>query len=239
MNALAKYAALLDEEFFDEPEVSPADELFDRIYPPTIRQLSWRHWTPVCVAVEAVKLLGLSAQTRLLDVGCGPGKFCLVAGALTAASITGIEQRSDLVEIARFAAAKHHLNNVEIIHGNVSDLSFADFDAFYLYNPFEENVYEGQKIDSTIPLSLNLLVRYTAYVAEQLQSKPIGTRVVTYGGEGCEIPPCFICRNTAFGGELKLWIKTREPRDEDFEIALHKTVPITGGASFDSKNPNL
>ena len=166
---LIKYPSLLDEEFFDEPCGSIEDERFDQIYPSKVQKLSWRHWTPVSVAVEAAKLLVTGPRTRVLDVGCGPGKFCLVAAALTDARFTGIEQRSDLVAIARRAALKHRLTNVEIIHGNVTDFSFASFDAFYLYNPFEENMFQRQKIDSSVPLSTALFTKIY-----RLCGRPVG-----------------------------------------------------------------
>jgi SAM-dependent methyltransferase len=207
---LIKYPSLLAEEFFDEPCGSIEDERFDQIYPSKVRELSWRHWTPVSVAVEAAKLLVTAPRTRVLDIGCGPGKFCLVAAALTNARFTGIEQRSDLAAIARRAALKHRLTNVEIIHGNVTDFSFASFDAFYLYNPFEENMFQQQKIDSSIPLSTALFTKYTGYVAVQLGNRPIGTRVVTYAGCAGEIPACYDCKQTLIGDDLKLWIKTCE-----------------------------
>src|SRR5713226_861432 len=58
------------------------DERFDLIYPPEIRDLSCRHWTPVAVARKAAEFLVNERETRVLDLGCGPGKFCIV-GALT------------------------------------------------------------------------------------------------------------------------------------------------------------
>ena len=51
------------------------DERFDLIYPPEIRNLSWRHWTPVVVARRAAEFLVSEPETRVLDLGCGPGKF--------------------------------------------------------------------------------------------------------------------------------------------------------------------
>jgi len=218
MKGLEKYASLLDEEFFDEQGPAVEDECFDQIYPPKVRELSWRHWTPVSVVVEAAKLLVTGPETRVLDIGCGPGKFCLVAAALTNASFTGIEQRGDLVAIARRTAFKHGLTNVDIIHGNVTDLSFASFDVFYLFNPFEENMFPPQKIDSSVPLSRNLYERYTQYVANQLEQRPVGTRVVTYAGSDLEVPASYECQQRLLACELKLWIKTREcaPENELF-----------------------
>ena len=72
-----------------EDPTSVEDEKFDLIYPPQIRELSSLHWTPVAVAAEAAKLLVTAPGTRVLDIGCGPGKFCLVGASLTDGRFTG------------------------------------------------------------------------------------------------------------------------------------------------------
>ena len=84
------------EEFDDPVPFSIEDEKFDLIYPAQIRQLSALHWTPVAVAAEAAKFLVTAPETRVLDIGCGPGKFCLVAASLTDGHFSGVEQRNDL-----------------------------------------------------------------------------------------------------------------------------------------------
>jgi SAM-dependent methyltransferase len=199
-----------EDDFEDQDPRSIEDEKFDQIYPARIRKLSPLQWTPVRVAAEAAKLLVTAPGVRVLDIGSGPGKFCLVAAALTDGRFTGIEQRADLATAARKAAATLQLANVEIIHGNVTEIALADYDAFYLYNPFEENMARGHKIDSAVPLSPVLFKRYNNYVAARLGSMPLGTRVVTYAGYADEIPACYQCESTLFRDELKLWIKHQE-----------------------------
>jgi SAM-dependent methyltransferase len=197
------------------------DEKFDLIYPGQIRELSSIFWTPVAVAAEAAKRLVTAPGTRVLDIGCGPGKFCLVGASLADGRFTGVEQRSDLVEAVRQAATDLCLprrslgegggiTNVEFVQGNVVDVAFADHDAFYLFNPFEENLLDGHKIDRLVPLSPELFKRYTNHVSAQLGVRPIGTRVVTYMGYADDIPACYNCEEALFGDDLKLWIKQRE-----------------------------
>jgi SAM-dependent methyltransferase len=209
-----------DEEFDDPVPFSMEDEKFDLIYPAQIREVSSTFWTPVAVAAEAAKLLvtapacsavgSAKARTRVLDIGCGPGKFCLVAASLTDGRFTGVEQRSDLVAAGRQAANDLGITNVEFVQGNVLDVAFADYDAFYLFNPFEENLLNGHKIDRAVPLSPELFKKYTSHVSVQLGGKPIGTRVVTYMGYADDIPACYNCEEALFGDDLKLWIKQRE-----------------------------
>jgi len=214
-------------EAFEDPKpFSSEDEKFDLIYPRRIRELSSTFWTPMAVAAEAAKLLvtapacsaagSAKARTRVLDIGSGAGKFCLLAASLTDGRFTGVEHRSDLVAAARQAASDLGLTNVGFVQGNVLDVAFADYDAFYLFNPFEENLFDGHKIDRAVPLSSALFKRYTSHVSAQLGAGAIGTRVVTYMGYADDIPACYSCEEALFGDDLKLWIKQR-PYEPDIE----------------------
>ncbi len=193
----------------DPDAFSIEDEKFDLVFPSRLRKLSSLFWTPVAVAAEAARFLAPAPDVRVLDIGCGPGKFCLVAAMLSEAHFTGIEHRGELVAAAKQAAMKLKLTNVEFIHANMLEIDFGNYDAFYHFNPFEENMY-GHKIDSAVLLSATLFKKYTDYVSEQLGQRPIGTRVVTYAGYADDIPSCYDCESTLFGDDLKFWIKKRE-----------------------------
>jgi SAM-dependent methyltransferase len=205
----------------DAKPFSIEDEKFDLIYPRQIRELSSTFWTPVAVAAEAANLLATASKPRVLDIGCGPGKFCLVAASLTAGRFTGIEQRGDLVAAARQAANDLDLAEVEFIHGNVLEIDFTRYDAFYLFNPFEENLFDGHKIDRAVPLASALFKRYTSHVSAQLGARTIGTRVVTYMGYADDIPACYDCEEALFGDDLKLWIKQREYEPDIERLGLN------------------
>ena len=217
---------------------SVEDEKFDLIYSPEIRELSSLHWTPVAVAAAAARFLATDraysavgvakASTRVLDIGCGPGKFCLVGTSLTDGRFTGVEQRIDLVVAARQAANDLRLTNLEFIHGNVLDVDFAEYDAFYLFNPFEENMHYGHRIDSAVRLSPALFKTYTIHVAAQLGARPIGTRVVTYAGYADDIPACYYCESAYFGDDLKLWIKQREYEPDIERLSLNVSRSYRG-----------
>src|SRR4051794_37888374 len=58
-----------------------SDRVFDAVYPSWARQKSSLHWTPVHIAVRAATLLAERRGARLLDIGAGVGKFCIVAAA--------------------------------------------------------------------------------------------------------------------------------------------------------------
>ena len=185
------------------------DHEFDLIYPPEIRELSGHHWTPVKVARRAAEFLVRKPGTRVLDIGCGPGKFCIVGALATSGRFTGIEQRKALSELAQAAIEQAKIPNAAVLHGNVTEIDFAGFDAFYLFNPFEENLETTLAIDGSIPLCETLYERYAEHVASQLARAPLGSRVATYCGDCQEVPLGYECLETSVEHGLKLWEKTR------------------------------
>src|SRR5579872_1012394 len=104
---------------------------FDQVYDQAIRDLSLQHWTPVRVAARAAWLLTQHGATRILDVGSGVGKFCLVGASTTDASFVGVERRGHLVDIARGAATRLGISRVTFVHANVDTFSFEGFDGVY------------------------------------------------------------------------------------------------------------
>lgn len=156
------------------------DKDFDAIYPPGVRQIAEQHFTPVSIARQSVEFLVTGPRCHVLDIGSGGGKFCLIGASVTGARFTGVEQREDLVKLSNRLAKQFHVSNALFIHGNVMTVDFASYDAFYLFNPFFENVDPGKQIDKAILLNPSLYQSYSAYVRAQLQYVRAGSRLVTY-----------------------------------------------------------
>jgi SAM-dependent methyltransferase len=200
------------------------DEEFDLIYPPEIRELSRVHWTPVKVARKAADFLVREPSTRVLDIGCGPGKFCLIGALTTTGRFTGIEQRKHLCDLARTTVEQAGIGNAEILHGNLAQLDFSKFQAFYLFNPFEENLEETLKIDGSVPLSGEHYEIYTEHVARHLAKAPLGTRVATYCGACEEVPLGYECLESSLDQRLKFWEKMRHHPIREYPLASPSTL---------------
>ncbi|MDB4946339.1 MAG: hypothetical protein JWP97_5873 [Labilithrix sp.] len=186
-----------------------ADRVFDEVFPPAAQARSSLYWTPVEVAVRAAALLVDRARARILDIGSGVGKFCIVAGAVANAEVRGIEHRPHLVEIARSAAERIGVE-VSFDGGSIAEQDPAAIDGFYLFNPFAENLCTRTDcLDGTVELSAK---RFNGdVVATELllsRARP-GARVVTYCGFGGDMPEEYdlVLRERSGGGRLELWVK--------------------------------
>lgn len=183
------------------------DNAFNEIYPEHIKALSQCHWTPVAVAKMAAKFLADDTGKKVLDIGSGAGKFCLVGAASTDGIFYGVEQRASLTKISKKIADKHNISNVDFINLNIKEISFLEYDAFYFFNSFYENIDTSCSIDDTIIHDRDLYYDYSAYVREQLDATPIGTRLVTYWSNWDEIPNSFKLIDTACDKLLNFWEK--------------------------------
>lgn len=183
------------------------DNAFNKIYPENIKALSQRHWTPVDVAKMAAKYLVDNTGKKVLDIESGAGKFCLVGAASTDGIFYGVEQRASLTKISKKIADKHNISNVDFINLNIKEISFLEYEAFYFFNSFYENIDTSCSIDDTIIHDIDLYYDYSEYVREQLDATPIGTRLVTYWSKWDEIPNSFNLIDTACDKLLNFWEK--------------------------------
>lgn len=187
------------------------DEDFDEVYPLVYRQASSLYWTPVETARRAATLLIAAGARRILDVGAGIGKFCIVAAALTSdAMFTGIEQRAHLVDVGLNARQVLGVSRAELLHAALSDFATASFDGFYFYNPFIENALPASfRLDDSVPLSPSRYKADVCRAARLLASARVGTPVVTYHGYGGKMPRGYeLTRIEGHLGMLRLWVKT-------------------------------
>ncbi len=185
------------------------DQYFDTMYSKPLREVSEFHFTPVEIAKFAARELVEHAGTKVLDIGSGAGKFCMVGAACTEGSFTGVEQRENLTKIAERLVKFYRLPNVTFLHANVTDVEFQDFDAFYFFNAFYENITPAEAIDTSIGLQRRLYDEYSLAVREKLNTMPLGTKLVTYFSYMDEVPETYQVKLKQFDGRLKLWEKVK------------------------------
>ncbi len=185
-----------------------SDSEFDKIYPPEINFMARIHWTPILVAKAAAQFLSAGDNKRILDIGSGVGKFCLAGSHFYPnASYFGVEQRKPLVNYADSAKESLKMENVSFVHANFTQLSLANYDNFYFYNSFHENLDDTDKLDQSIEYSEELFEYYSRYLFQELETVPQSTRLATYHSMHIEIPPGFEMVKSDFKGLLKLWVK--------------------------------
>lgn len=183
------------------------DDSFNAIYPSRIRKVAEKHFTPLSVAKSASEFLVNSPGTRVLDIGSGAGKFCMVGSITTRGCFTGIEQREELVQLSKRLVDSYQLTNITFINTNVIFVDFSEYDAFYIYNPFYENIDTRGNIDDTIVLTPSLYDSYSTHTFAQLSTCMPGVRLATYYTSPTIVPPSFTLIDSLYDGQLKFWEK--------------------------------
>lgn len=174
----------------------------------SIQKLAAQHWTPVVTARKAARFLANRDHVKILDIGSGVGKFCLVGAHYSPhAMFYGVEQRRHLVNCAELGKLKLGLNNVSFLHQNLTELDFRDYDHFYFFNSFYENLPAIDKIDNSLVYSTELFHFYSKFLYKQLSKMPSGTRLVTLQSLGHEIPPGYHIQWSDPATLLQFWEK--------------------------------
>ena len=180
------------------------DELFDRVFPKALRPRSELHWTPVDVARTAAALL--VPARRVLDVGAGAGKACLIGGLTSPAMWVGIERDPVLVAAGHAAALALGVDHrVHLVEGGLATADWSRFDGFYLYNPFGEAL-----LATDDPLGGRAAWTGDVELVERhLRAARPGTRVVTYHGFGGRLDPAYaqVSSQVLRESELALWVR--------------------------------
>lgn len=186
---------------------------FDRYLPDELRVISALHWTPLKIAAYGARWLASRGVRSVIDVGSGAGKFCVIAALATDCSFTGIEQRARLVDVARglarfFRVSDRATFTQEVFTGGALPRA----DAYYLFNPFGENILEGyESIDHDVELSDHRYLCDVDAMERSMREAPVGTHFLMYNGFGGAIPESYeeVKPQADAPDRLCLWQKVR------------------------------
>lgn len=171
----------------------PRDSTFDGFLRQELQEVSEQYWTPLRVAVRAARWLDEHHVGSVLDVGSGAGKFCVAAALAGNAHFMGVEQRPRLVSAAQELASLFEIEDrVAFVHGTFGEVPLPRAEAYYLYNPFEENLYgRDSHLDAEIDLGPDRFDRDTTAVEQLLDDAKAGTYLLTYNGFGGRVPSSY------------------------------------------------
>lgn len=196
----------------------PPDRAFDRFLPEDLGALSSDQWTPLDVVATAVAWLGEIGVRSVVDIGSGPGKFCVAAALASDLELIGLEQNPRFVAVAR-SLARHFgvQHRASFVHGELRGGGLPPADAYYLYNPFAQHLYGPG--DGLYPEVVPDYARFHGDVKgaqEAFRRAPAGTVVLTYNGFGGIMPASYeICRvSHELPCVLRMWRKS-EPWDDE------------------------
>ena len=186
---------------------SVSDEEFESVFPVEFHEHSNRHYTSVFIAQKAIQFLTGDPNSRILDIGSGTGKFCLIGAATRPNHFTGLEYRPAFVEAARQVAEREEIDNAQFICDTILNIEFKYYDHFYMFNPFLEHKDQTAKMDESVSHLSKEYEVFRSYVYEQFSKLPAGTRVATYYVGREQFPDSFEQVASFFGDTLRFWEK--------------------------------
>jgi hypothetical protein len=136
--------------------------------------------------------------------------YCLDDRQFSRFEISGVERRERLVKIAEEICDLNAPKKVRLIHGDMLDLDWSEYDVLYLYNPFFEHRNSGGTIiDGNIEFTQQAFRRYVDAVHERLSAMRPDQRVITFHGYGRKMPETLklISSSRIGNGTVAMWEK--------------------------------
>jgi SAM-dependent methyltransferase len=192
--------------------ICPDDISFDRFLPIELQLVSREHWTPLCVAMRVAGWLDELGIRSVVDLGSGSGKFCVATALASRCEFIGVEQRPRLIDAAEDLARAFGVEDrLRFVEGTLGEALIPEADAYYLFNPFGENVIAScAQLDDDIKRSDERYRRDVARMESFLEDLPVGAYVIKYNGFGGNVPVTYkpIRVDREMPCVLRVWRKT-------------------------------
>jgi SAM-dependent methyltransferase len=196
----------------------PPDAIFDAFLPEDLASLSADQWTPLEVALAAAGWLAELGIERVVDIGSGPGKFCVAAALAGNGAFVGVEQNPRLVGVARSLARLFGVERrVHFLHAALGQAVLPEAGAYYLYNPFAQHLFAPTDDGEATP-NYERYRRDVMLAQDTFRRAPPGTVVLTYNGFGGLMPSSYeACRvDRELPCVLRMWRKSQPWDDGGF-----------------------
>ncbi len=193
--------------FKEKSKIELTEDNFNSLLPEYLQKNSRIYFTPIHVAKIAAQWLTEDGKKKVLDIGAGIGKFCIAGATNSDSEFFGIEYRPSLAILANKLIDHYEIKNATVYNGDVVELDFTNYDAFYMYNPFYENLAHSSRLNNEVELAHALYAYYFNHTEQKLNKTKSGTRLVTFHGNNFEVPDSFKKIKETENGSLKLWIK--------------------------------
>ena len=111
--------------------------------------------------------------------------------------------------------------------GDVTEIPWEEFDAFYVFNSFAENAFSRSEcFDRTVELSYDRRISDVMRVMRRLDAAPLETVLATYYGFGGPIPHSYelLTVEVCGTGWLRIWKKKRVESAKTFWLEDDATV---------------
>ncbi|SOE23548.1 Methyltransferase domain-containing protein [Spirosomataceae bacterium TFI 002] len=188
-------------------ETIKTEEDFKKLVTADLQYLNAVHWTPIEVIDQILFWLKDYDALKILDIGSGVGKFCLIGGQKSHHHFTGIEKRTDFHDEGQKLLKALNLPNVSLLQADIVTFNLTAYDVIYLFNPFYEQVVNhGTRINDTAYQKENYL-KYESYVLGHLINSVAGKMVISYEYNLMQKAKGFVLLHEAFDGALGLWRK--------------------------------
>jgi SAM-dependent methyltransferase len=172
------------------------------------------------VALAAARWLKELDVRSVIDIGSGPGKFCIAAALAGDCELTGLEQSCRYVDVARSLAWLFGVQDrVHFTQGVLGDAQVPQVDAYYLYNPFAQHLFaSSDDAGRAAPPDYERYRRDVVTAQTMLRQAAEGTIVITYNGFGGLMPASYETRrvNRELPCVLRLWQKSQPWDDGGF-----------------------
>ncbi len=93
---------------------------------------------------KLLKMLNITSQDRVIDIGCGKGLFLYYASMFNFNTIDGIERSYSLTKVAKHNAKLLKDERIHIYHKDAREFdNYKNYNYFFINNPFSAEIMEN------------------------------------------------------------------------------------------------